>query len=150
MQRTFRLFRAIAIARDRRSRFDVAGENTMPKIVIALAGLLLSATAAFSQTPSPHPTPATPYPIPRGPAVGPMPAPPSAYCRAGAAALFQGAGDAELATVQQNCQRGDIIAISTAAQGSVFQIGRLCDFSKAIVNAGGQVLCALTSTRGIR
>jgi hypothetical protein len=68
----------------------------------------------------------------------------------GPAALFQGAGDAELATVQQSCQRGDIIAISTAAQGSVFQIGRLCDFSKAIVNAGGQVLCALSSTRGVR
>jgi hypothetical protein len=75
---------------------------------------------------------------------------PSAYCRAGAAALFLGSGDAEIATVQQSCRRGDIIAISTASQGSVFQIGRLCDFSKAIVNAGGQIVCVLTGTRGIR
>jgi hypothetical protein len=126
------------------------GEIAMPKTVIALASLMLWATAAFSQTPSPYPTPATPYPTPRGAALGRMPAPPSAYCRAGSAALFQGAGDSELATVQQSCQRGDIIAISTAAQGSVFQIGRHCDFSKAIVNAGGQILCSLTGTRGIR
>jgi hypothetical protein len=75
---------------------------------------------------------------------------PSAYCRAAAVALFQGSGVAELAAVQQGCRRGDIIAISTSAQGSVFQIGRMCDFSKAIMNAGGQVLCALTGARGSR
>jgi hypothetical protein len=98
---------------------------------------LIWTTAALCQTPAP------------APATAARPAPePSAYCRAGTAALFQGAGEAEMAAVQQGCRRGDIVAISTSSQGSVFAIGRLCDFSKAIVNAGGQVLCALTGTRG--
>jgi hypothetical protein len=101
---------------------------------------LLSATAALCQT-----APGAP---PRA-AAAPG-AEPTAYCRAGAAALFQGAGEAELASVQQSCRRGDIIAISAAGQGSTFQIGRLCDFTKAIVSAGGQVLCVLVGTRAIR
>ena len=90
-------------------------------------------------------------------AQGPMPAPaskpsaePSAYCRSGAQAIFSGSGEAELANLQQACRRGDIIAVSTASQGSVFAIGRLCDFSKSIINAGGFVLCSLTATRTLR
>jgi hypothetical protein len=115
--------------------------------IATIATALLYCVGAYAQTPALTTPPARPAPLTK-------PAPPaqepSAYCRAGAAALFQGSGDAEMATVQQSCRRGDIIAISAAAQGSVFQIGRLCDFSKAIVNTGGQVLCALTGTRGIR
>jgi hypothetical protein len=105
-----------------------------------IAMALLCCAGAYAQAPAPTAPPAKAAPAQE----------PSAYCRAGDAALFQGSGESELATVQQSCRRGDIIAISTSAQGSVFQIGRLCDFSKAIVNAGGQVLCALTGTRAIR
>jgi hypothetical protein len=105
-----------------------------------IATALLCCAGAYAQAPAPTAPPARAAPAQE----------PSAYCRAGAAALFQGSGDAEMAAVQQSCRRGDIIAISAAAQGSTFQIGRLCDFSKAIVAAGGQVLCALTGTRGIR
>jgi hypothetical protein len=106
-----------------------------------IATALLCCAGAHAQVPAPTAPPARPAPPAQEP---------SAYCRAGAAALFQGSGDAELATVQQSCRRGDIIAISAAAQGSVFQVGRLCDFTKAIVNNGGQIICVLTATRGIR
>jgi hypothetical protein len=98
---------------------------------------LLWATAALSQAPAP------------APAAKPA-AEPSAYCRAAAAALIRGGGEAEMAAVQQNCRRGDIIAISAGDQGSTFQIGRLCDFSKTIINAGGSVLCVLGGMRAIR
>jgi hypothetical protein len=116
------------------------GGNIMIRTATALIAVL-SATAAHCQA-----QPAPLAPAARAATVQE----PSAYCRSGAAILFQGSGDAELAAVQQGCRRGDIIAISAAAQGSVFQIGRLCDFSKAIVNAGGQIVSVLTGTRGIR
>jgi hypothetical protein len=112
-----------------------------------IATALLCCVGAYAQAPAPTPAPVRPAPVAKP---APPPQEPSAYCRAGAAALFQGSGDAELAAVQQSCRRGDIIAISAAAQGSVFQVGRLCDFTKAIVNNGGQIMCVLTGTRGIR
>jgi hypothetical protein len=107
--------------------------------ILVLASVCFAQVAA-AQAPAPAAAPRAAAPA----------AEPSAYCRAAAVALFQGSGDADLAAVQQGCRRGDIIAISTSAQGSVFQIGRLCDFSKAIINSGGQVMCSLTGTRGIR
>jgi hypothetical protein len=115
---------------------------------VALLSALLCAGAVHAQTPAPTaaPVPATSTRTP--PRV--VPAEPSAYCQSGARAIFQGAGDSELAAVQEGCRRGDIIAISANSQGSVFAIGRLCDFNRAIVNAGGQILCSLTGTRGIR
>jgi flagellar basal body L-ring protein FlgH len=115
----------------------------MMKIAAVLMAVLCCG-GALAQAPAPKKQNTTAAKVPKAPPE------PSAYCSAAAVALFQGSGDAELAAVQQGCRRGDIIAISTADQGSVFQIGRLCDFSKAIVNTGGQVLCALTGTRGIR
>jgi hypothetical protein len=115
--------------------------NAMIRSTTALATLLW-ATAAQCQASLPS--------APPGSLKAAAPAEPSAYCRAGAAALFQGSGEAELAAVQQNCRRGDVIAISAAGQGSTFQIGRLCDFTKAIVNAGGQIVCVLSGTRPIR
>lgn len=86
-------------------------------------------------------------PVPAAPKAA---AEPSSYCRSGAAVVLASAGEAEIATVQQVCRRGDIIAINAASQGSVFAIGRLCDFSKSIVNAGGQVVCSLGAPRGVR
>jgi hypothetical protein len=74
----------------------------------------------------------------------------SAYCRSAAQALFEGSGDAEVATVWQKCKQGDTIAIAAGAQGAVLQIGRLCDFTKPIVNIGSQVICVLGAERGVR
>jgi hypothetical protein len=67
---------------------------------------------------------ATPPPQPKAAAE------PSAYCRSAAEALFEGSGDAEVATVWQRCKQGDTIAINAGAQGAVLQIGRLCDLTK--------------------
>lgn len=108
-------------------------------IVVFLSAIFLSLTAARAQGPIPT-SAAAPKPSVE----------PSAYCRSGAQAIFSGSGEAELANLQQACRRGDIIAVSTAGQGSVFAIGRLCDFGKSIVNAGGFVLCSLTGTRALR
>lgn len=74
----------------------------------------------------------------------------SAYCRSAAQVLFEGSGDAEVATVWQKCKQGDTIAISAGAQGAVLQIGRLCDFTKPIVNIGSQVVCVLGAERSVR
>jgi hypothetical protein len=72
----------------------------------------------------------------------------SAYCRS--AALREGATDAEIAAVWQRCKKGDTIAISSGAQDAASQIGRLCDFTKPVVNAGSQTICVLGSERGVR
>jgi hypothetical protein len=74
----------------------------------------------------------------------------SAYCRSAAVAFFKESGDAEYAIVRQKCKRGDTIAINTAAQGAVFHIARLCDFSKAIVVTGPTTICVLVGERPIR
>jgi hypothetical protein len=90
--------------------------------IATIATALLCCVGAYAQTPAPPAPPAKPAPLTKP---VPLAQEPSAYCRSGAAALFQGSGDAELAAVQQSCRRGDVIAISAASQGSVFQIGRL-------------------------
>ena len=72
----------------------------------------------------------------------------SAYCRS--AALREGASDAEIGAVWQRCKKGDTIAISSGAQGAASQIGRLCDFTRPVVNVGSQIICVLGSERGVR
>ena len=84
----------------------------------------------------------------------------SLYCRSGAAALSKislepASVDAAYAAVRQKCRPGDTIAIQVAgaptyAQASVPEIGRLCDFSKAIVTAGASIICVLVGERGVR
>ena len=37
-------------------------------------------------------------------------------------------------------RRGDTIAVNAGAQGGIFAVGRLCDFNKAIVGVGEQVV----------
>jgi hypothetical protein len=39
---------------------------------------------------------------------------------------------------------------STGAQGAVFQVARLCDFTKSIVTMGSSIVCVLVGERGIR
>ena len=62
--------------------------------------------------------------------------------------------DAAYAAVRQKCRPGDTIAIQVAgapasAQASEAEIGRLCDFSKAIVTAGSSVICVLVGERRV-
>ena len=64
--------------------------------------------------------------------------------------LVEGSGDDEIATVWQKCKRGDTIAINAGIKGAVLQIGRLCDFTRPIVNVGYQVICVLGAERGVR
>jgi hypothetical protein len=106
------------------------------KFASACAAACLWTTAALCQ--------AAPPPQPKAAAE------PSAYCRSAAQALFEGSGDAEVATVWQRCKQGDTIAINAGAQGAVLQIGRLCDFTRPIVNVGPQVICVLGAERGVR
>lgn len=80
----------------------------------------------------------------------PIPQEPSAYCRSAAQAFFQASGDSEYAAVRQKCRRGDTIAILTNSQGAVFQVARLCDFTKAIATVGLSTICVLAGERGIR
>jgi hypothetical protein len=75
---------------------------------------------------------------------------PSAYCRAGVQALFTASGGNEYEAVRKACRRGDTIAINAGSQGAVFQVGRLCDFTKAIVNVGPQIVCVLVGERSVR
>ena len=102
----------------------------------ACAAACLWTTAAFCQAKQP-PQPAAA-------------AESSAYCRSAAEVLVEGSGDDEVAKVWQRCKRGDTIAVNAGAQGAVLQIGRLCDFTKPIVNVGYQVICVLGGERGIR
>jgi hypothetical protein len=84
----------------------------------------------------------------------------SFYCRSAAAAMSQisleaATVDAAYAAVRQKCRPGDTIAIQVAgapasSQASVAEIGRLCDFSKAIVTAGSSVICVLVGERRVR
>lgn len=102
----------------------------------ACAAACLWTTAAFCQAKAP-PQPAAATEL-------------SAYCRSAAEVLVEGSGDDEVAKVWQKCKRGDTIAVNAGAQGAVVVIGRLCDFTKPIVNVGYQVICVLGAERGIR
>lgn len=113
----------------------ICGVTIMIRISLAL-GTLCAATAALAQTPPPAAPRAAPEP--------------SAYCRSAAQALFQGGGEVEMAAVSRACRRGDTIAINSSAQAAVFQVGRLCDFTKSIVSMGPQIVCVLAAERGVR
>ena len=106
------------------------------KLAIVCAAACLWTTAAFCQAKAPAQPTAT--------------AESSAYCRSATDVLVEGSGDDEVTKVWQKCKRGDTIAISAGAQGAVLQIGRLCDFTKPIVNVGYQVICVLGAERGVR
>lgn len=70
----------------------------------------------------------------------------SAYCGSGSTALALGSGNPinRLAEVRQKCRPGDTIFVPTA-NPSV--IAKICDFSRAIVSTGYDVVCVLTATR---
>jgi len=69
-----------------------------------------------------------------------------AYCGSGSAALALGSGSAgnRLVEIRQKCRPGDTIFLPIA-NPSV--IAKVCDFSRAIVATGYDVVCVLTAPR---
>jgi hypothetical protein len=70
-----------------------------------------------------------------------------AYCGSGSAALALGSGSAmnRLAEVRQKCRLGDTIFVPTANPPV---IAKICDFSRAIVSTGHDVVCVNRSEAG--
>lgn len=70
----------------------------------------------------------------------------AAYCGSGSAALALGSGSAmsRLAEVRQKCRPGDTIFVPTANPPV---IAKICDFSRAIISTGQDVVCVLTAAR---
>jgi hypothetical protein len=82
--------------------------------------------------------PAPPYGTPRGPATGPAPSPPSTYCVSAAAGFLQ--SDATGYAALSGCNRGDTVIIPG---GSTSVVAQVCDFTRSIVAAGGNVVCSI-------
>jgi hypothetical protein len=89
--------------------------------------VLIFATAAYAQTPAPK-APLRP------------PAQVSAYCLAGSAGFLE--SETKALDEVRKCARGDTIVIPSRNASSV---ARLCDFSKAIVAAGENIVCVMVS-----
>jgi hypothetical protein len=88
--------------------------------------LLLAPVAAHAQSPAPAPQA-------------------SQYCLAASAGFLQSEsqGFAEL----HKCQRGDTIIIPG---GSTSAVARVCDFTKAVVLVGGNIICVTQGTERAR
>jgi hypothetical protein len=69
----------------------------------------------------------------------------SAYCVSGAGGFLM--SEAQGFAEMKKCQRGDTIIIP-AASASV--VARVCDFTKAIVPSGGNIVCVMQGERGRR
>ena len=91
---------------------------------------VIFATAAFAQAPAPKlaPRPAAP------------PAQVPAYCLPGSAGFLE--SETKALEEVKKCSRGDTIVIPSRNASSV---ARLCDFSKAIVAAGENIVCTMVS-----
>jgi len=88
---------------------------------------LVAASAANAQAPAVTPTP---RPVP----------PVSAYCLPVSAGFLE--SEAKASEEMRKCSRGDTVVIPAQSAGSV---ARMCDFSKSIVVAGGNVVCSMIS-----
>jgi hypothetical protein len=95
---------------------------------LTLAALVVAA-AANAQTPSlapaPKPPPKSPPPV-------------SAYCLPASAAFIE--SDAKASDEVKKCARGDTVVIPARNASAV---ARMCDFTKAIVQSGENVVCVL-------
>lgn len=105
----------------------------MIKIVFTLTALLW-ATAAHSQA---APSSAAP---PK-----PAAAPPSNYCVTASGGFLR--SDADGYAALNSCSRGDTVVLPG---GSTSVIAQVCDFTKAIVAAGGNVVCSIISPARVR
>jgi hypothetical protein len=98
----------------------------MIRRVFALAAVIF-ATGAYAQTPAPTPPPRPP-------------AQASAYCLPVSAGFLE--GETKALEEVRKCARGDTIVIPSRNASSV---ARMCDFSKTIVAAGENIVCAMVS-----
>ena len=89
---------------------------------------LIAATGANAQAP---------VAAPKLPSRGPPP-PVSGYCLPVSAAFLE--SEAKASEEMRKCARGDTIVIPARSAGAV---ARMCDFSKAIVALGDNVVCAM-------
>lgn len=88
---------------------------------------VIFATGAYAQTPAPKT-------VPRPPAQA------SAYCLAGSAGFLE--SETKALEELKKCARGDTIVIPSRNASSV---ARMCDFSKAIVAAGENIVCTMVA-----
>ena len=93
-------------------------------IILALLGL----TATKAQEP---------VGTPKAPSRAP-PAPLPAYCLPVSAGFLE--SEAKASEEMRKCARGDTVVIPARIPGAV---ARMCDFSKAIVSLGDNVICAM-------
>jgi len=97
------------------------------KLLIVLI-VALGVGAVEAQTPAPAPQ--------RKPVVRPAVA--SLYCLPVSAAFLE--SEARASDEMRKCSAGDTIVIPVRSAGAV---ARMCDFSKSIVTAGDNVVCAM-------
>jgi hypothetical protein len=98
----------------------------MIRRVLAFTALIF-ATGAHAQTPAPKAPPRPPAPV-------------SAYCLPGSVGFLE--SETKALEEVKKCARGDTIVIPSKNASSV---ARLCDFSKAVVAAGENIVCAMVS-----
>jgi hypothetical protein len=94
-----------------------------------ILAVVIASTAANAQAPAPALAPK-----PK------LPAPASAYCLPASVAFLE--SDAKASDEVQKCARGDTVVIPSRNASAV---ARMCDFSKAIVASGENVVCVLVS-----
>jgi hypothetical protein len=94
--------------------------------VLAFVAVIF-ATGAYAQAPAPKPAPRPPAQV-------------SAYCLAGSAGFLE--SETKALEEVRKCARGDTIVIPSRNASSV---ARICDFSKAIVAAGENIVCTMVS-----
>jgi hypothetical protein len=106
-------------------------DRTMKKALMLFIALLLPIPISRAQAPSPAPTPqfgATSRALP----------PVSSYCLPVSAGFLE--SEAKASDQMKKCSRGDTIVIPARSAGAV---ARMCDFSKAIVAVGDNVVCVM-------
>jgi hypothetical protein len=106
----------------------------MLKSVIVTTALL-GTTAAYCQTPTHAPTHIAPATRAAAPSTAG-----SSYCQTASAGFLQ--SDSAGFAAMSGCSRGDTIIIPG---GSTSVVARVCDYSKAIVAAGGVITCSVVS-----
>ena len=110
-------------------QFRSEGTTKMKKALIFLASVSIVTCGLQAQTPAPQPKPT-------GRALPAI----SGYCLPVSAGFLE--SEAKASEEMKKCSRGDTIVVPSKIAGAV---ARMCDFSKAIVTLGENVVCAMVS-----
>jgi hypothetical protein len=105
------------------------------------SAVLLSHVQAQTQPQASAPTPAlqtTPASQTKSLPRAPLPVPQSSYCLPVSAGFLE--SEAKASDEMKRCSRGDTIVVPARSPGAV---ARMCDFSKAIVALGENVVCMM-------